>query len=161
MQEMFGEVNFTSSILPKAIPNMSEGNISAFSSLLHGRILWKLAASFPKFPSHRSFLGGTSLVLPSQNAPPIFTRVLYIYFLHYSWGVDCSLPGLDILERSTPVFRDDVISSYPSHQVGEEGGREEGTGGGRGREGWRVEVTVVLIVKVGNNSDPPMTCIDC
>ena len=26
-----------------------------------------------------------------QNPPPIFTRVLYIYFLHYSWGVDCSL----------------------------------------------------------------------
>ena len=49
MQEMFGKVNFSSSnVLPKPLPDMSEGNIS---SLLHGRIQWKLATSFPKVPS--------------------------------------------------------------------------------------------------------------
>ena len=95
MQEMFGEVNFTSSnVLPKAMPDMSEGNISAFSSLLHGRIQWKLAASFPKVPSYsepqefpgllRQYQLRSNVPTHPQDAPPIFTRVLYIYFLHYS-----------------------------------------------------------------------------
>ena len=48
---------------------------------------------------------------------------------------------MDVLGRSTPVFRDDVISSYPSHQVGEEGGTEGGTDrcldGRSDREVWK------------------------
>ena len=123
-----------------------------------GRSLQPLPPKFHHILSHRSFLdflGGTSLVSSSQNdfsnapthpqnAPPIFTCVLYIYFLHYS-GVDCSLawiswgealPHLGMMS-SLPIphirwvrregQREGQIGAWMDGQIGK-GGRE-GEGG--------------------------------
>ena len=179
---MFGdsEVNFTSSnVLPKPLPDMSEGNIS---SLLHWRIQWKLAASFPKVPSYsepQEFPGFlrwyqpcvtlTKRLTHPQNAPPIFSRVLYIYFLHYSWGVDCSLAWISWREAlpylgmmsSLPIphirwvrregQREGRIGAWMDGQIGKGGGegrwRRCECGGGRGREGWREEGNHVTMVE--------------